>query len=211
MQQQGKMTESVDPARAAAGSWQASRAGCRCCWGAPVTSATLRPLWTWVSPTCASSPGDGRVNARESATNHLPYAPQSCQERGRDKNHGRHTGAPAGTQRRNRFSRSSLGAGGASQANVRRSKSPSRPRRIADPEGPGIGRRPGSPGRDGTRVHHLCKRPVLDILHDVTELTAADAKGKCGRSRLQTASADGENAARAIGRIELERPTSSPG
>lgn len=48
------------------------------------------------------------------------------------------------------------------------------------------------------------KRPVLDIKHDVAELTFADAESEVWRSRLQTASARMANAARAIGRIELE-------
>jgi endonuclease G len=48
------------------------------------------------------------------------------------------------------------------------------------------------------------KRPVLDIKHDVAELTFADAESEVWRSRLQTASDRMAHAARAIGRIELE-------
>ncbi|MCW2560507.1 MAG: non-specific endonuclease [Mycobacterium sp.] len=48
------------------------------------------------------------------------------------------------------------------------------------------------------------KRPVLDIKHDVAELTFADAESEVWRARLQTASDRMAHAARAIGRIELE-------
>lgn len=48
------------------------------------------------------------------------------------------------------------------------------------------------------------KRPVLDIKHDVAELTFADAESEVWRGRLQTASDRMAKAARAIGRIELE-------
>jgi endonuclease G len=45
---------------------------------------------------------------------------------------------------------------------------------------------------------------VLDIKHDVAELTFADAESEVWRARLQTASDRMAHAARAIGRIELE-------
>ena len=47
-------------------------------------------------------------------------------------------------------------------------------------------------------------RPVLDIKHDAAELTFADADSEVWRARLQGASDQLANAARAVGRIELE-------